>query len=430
MATIGQHILVEFQGCFPEILADAAQMKTLICHAIEELGGPILSATFHPSGDQKSGDQRISGVVLLGQSHVAVHTDPEQGSVAIDAFTSQEFNPLIVYEQLKTALKAESGDLRNLASPPRSTPPLSRNVWLTDSNKNIALSIRHKGQPLFQHQSPYQKVAVYDTFEYGRMLTVDGMTMCSEKDEHAYHEMIIHVPMLTHPQVQDVLIIGGGDGGSVRETLRHDSVKAVTMVEIDQVVVHASRTYLPTLSTAFNHPKLNLIIGDGIEFIHQAQDQSFDLIVIDSADPIGPAKGLFNPDFYTQVYRCLRPGGVMTVQSESPYFNTHAFITLHHCLQDIFGVDHTHCYLALIPTYPSGTWSFNYCSKPDSQQQYLHPVHDMDGERSIGFSQSYPLQYYNPQIHQAAFYLPTAIENLLKPPIVQETEAGMVNPEV
>ncbi|NEQ32794.1 MAG: polyamine aminopropyltransferase [Leptolyngbya sp. SIO4C5] len=272
----------------------------------------------------------------------------------------------------------------------------------------MALSIRHKGERVFREKSPYQTVEIFDTFEYGKMLTVDNMVMCSEKDEKAYHEMIIHVPMLSQPAIKDVLVIGGGDGGSVREILKHPQVEQVTMVEIDEVVVKASQQFLPTLSKALDDPKLNLIIGDGIDFVAQAPEASYDLIVVDSSDPVGPSEGLFSADFYQQVYRCLRPGGLMTAQSESPRFNQKAFVDLNRCLKQIFGVDQVQCYLAFIPTYPTGMWSFSYCAKDGP-----HPVRNLDRDRAAQFAQAKGLQYYNADMHTAAFCLPTFIRNML-----------------
>ncbi|NEP53960.1 MAG: polyamine aminopropyltransferase, partial [Moorea sp. SIO3C2] len=248
-----------------------------------------------------------------------------------------------------------------------------------------------------------------DTFEYGKLLAVDKMVMCSEKDDKAYHEMIIHVPMVMQPQVRDVLVIGGGDGGSIREILRYDHVEQVTMVEIDEAVVRASKEFLPSLSSAFENPKLNLIIDDGIEYVKQAADQSFDLIVVDSSDPVGPAEGLFSKSFYQDVYRCLRPDGVMTAQSESPHFNQRAFVELNHCLKEIFDRDRVFCYLAFIPTYPTGMWSFTYCTKG-----HRHPIQNLDQKRAEQVAKTFDLQYYNSQIHGASFCLPTFIRTMLK----------------
>ncbi|NEP62864.1 MAG: spermidine synthase, partial [Symploca sp. SIO2G7] len=185
-------------------------------------------------------------------------------------------------------------------------------------------------------------------------------------------------------------------------------VEAVTMVEIDEAVVRASKEFLPSLSSAFDHPKLTLIIDDGIKYVKQSSANSFDMIVVDSSDPVGPAEGLFSKGFYQDVYRCLRPGGVMTAQSESPHFNQRAFVELNRCLKDIFDIDSVFCYLAFIPTYPTGMWSFTYCTKKGN-----HPVADLDQARSQRIAQTFNLQYYNSQIHRAAFCLPTFIRNML-----------------
>ena len=221
--------------------------------------------------------------------------------------------------------------------------------------------------------------------------------------------MIIHVPMLLNPTFKDVLVIGGGDGGSVREILRHPQVERVTMVEIDEAVVRASKEFLPSLSGALEDPKLDLRIEDGIAFVANAPDASYDLIVIDSSDPVGPSEGLFSTAFYEQVYRCLKPGGAIAAQSESPRFNQPAFVDIHQCLKGIFGADQVFCYLAFIPTYPTGMWSFNYATKGAA-----HPIQGMDAARSESFAIAHDLQYYNVGIHQAAFALPTFVQTMLK----------------
>jgi spermidine synthase len=280
--------------------------------------------------------------------------------------------------------------------------------WVIDSNGNSALSIRIKGDRLFYEQSPYQTVEVFDTFDRGKMLTIDRMVMCTEADEASYHETIVHVPMQTHPGVKDVLVIGAGDGGTIRELMRYPGIERVTMVEIDDAVIRASKQFLPTISSAFDHPKLNLLIDDGIKFVKEAADNCYDLVIIDSSDPVGPSEGLFTKSFYEDVYRCLRPGGLVTVQSESPIFNRKAFIELNQCLKQVFGVDWVHCYLVFIPMYPSGMWSLTYCSK-----QGVHPIKDFDRAKAEKFSQEHNLRYYNADIHQAAFALPTEIRRAI-----------------
>jgi spermidine synthase len=144
--------------------------------------------------------------------------------------------------------------------------------WVIDSNGKSALSIRIKGDRIFKETSPFQTVEVFDTHDRGKMLTIDRIVMCTESDEANYHEMIVHVPMFANPSIKDVLVIGAGDGGTIRELMRHPGIERVTMVEIDEVVVKASKQFLPTISSALEHPKLNLLIDDGIKFIKEAKD--------------------------------------------------------------------------------------------------------------------------------------------------------------
>ncbi|MEL6352416.1 MAG: polyamine aminopropyltransferase [Cyanobacteria bacterium J06627_28] len=429
MNSLGRHILVEFHGCCAEILNDVPRIEQGMNAAALQSGATIISSVFHhfsPFG--------VSGVVVIQESHLAIHTWPEYRYAAVDLFTcGDSVNPWVSYECLKAAFEAahgsaieinrgqlellekidiDLGDMRDRATNKLVTPKHSRSVWFTDRDENIALSIRHKGDRIFKEKSPYQLVEIFDTFKYGKMLAVDKMVMCSEKDETAYHEMIIHVPMLTSASAdqatKQALVIGGGDGGSVREILRHESVEKVTMVEIDEVVVRASRDFLPSLSSALDDPKLDLIIGDGVEYLRTADDRSFDLIVVDSSDPVGPATGLFSHAFYQDVFRCLRPQGLMVTQSESPRFNQQAFVQLTHCLQEIFGVANIHTYLAFIQTYPTGMWSFTYGTKGG-----LHPVRSLDPAMATQFSVKHDLQYYNSDVHQAAFSLPTFIKTML-----------------
>jgi spermidine synthase len=426
MNSLGRHILVEFFGCSADILNDVPLIESSMVGAAADAGATVISSVFHhfsPFG--------VSGVVVIQESHLAIHTWPEYRYAAVDLFTCGDtVNPWISFDKLKVAFKADYGsalelnrgqlellerievdlgELRDEATNQLITPKQSRSVWFTDKNDDIALSIRHKGDRVFREKSPYQTVEIFDTFAYGKMLTIDNMVMCSEKDENAYHEMIIHVPMLVNPAFKDVLVIGGGDGGSVREILRHPQVEQVTMVEIDDAVVRASKEFLPSLSGALDDPKLDLRIEDGIAFVANAPDASYDLIIVDSSDPVGPSEGLFSTAFYQQVYRCLRPGGAIAAQSESPRFNQRAFVDIHHCLKGIFGNGNVFCYLAFIPTYPTGMWSFNYATKGAA-----HPLEDFDAPRAEGFAQEHNLQYYNPGVHQGAFSLPTFVRHMLE----------------
>ncbi len=428
MKSLGRHILVEFHGCSAEILNDVPRIEHDMLEAATRSGATIINSVFHhfsPFG--------VSGVIVIQESHLTIHTWPEYRYAAVDLFTcGDSVNPWVSYESLKVAFEAahgsaielnrgqlellekidvDLGDMRDEATQKLMPPKQSRSVWFTDKDDNIALSIRHKGDRLFKEKSPYQLVEIYDTFKYGKMLTVDKMVMCSEKDETAYHEMIIHVPMLTNPSVKKALVIGGGDGGSVREILKHPQIESVTMVEIDEVVVRASREFLPSLSSSLDDPKLKLIIGDGIEYLNQAASESFDFIVVDSSDPVGPSVGLFSAEFYKNVYRALTPDGVMVAQSESPRFNQAAFVDLTHCLQTVFDPENIYTYLAFIQTYPTGMWSFTYGTKNGT-----HPVGGLDTAAATQFANQHELQYYNSPVHQAAFCLPTFIQKMLSRP--------------
>ena len=213
MNSLGRHILVEFFGCSPEILNNVSVIESSMLVAAQEAGATVINSTFHhfsPFG--------VSGVVVIQESHLAIHTWPEYRYAAVDLFTCGDtVNPWISFDRLKILFKADYGsalelnrgqlellerididlgELRDETTNKLVIPKISRSVWLTDRNENVALSIRHKGEHIFYEKSPYQTVEIFDTFEYGKMLTIDKMVMCTEKDENAYHEMIVHVPML------------------------------------------------------------------------------------------------------------------------------------------------------------------------------------------------------------------------------------------
>ncbi len=430
MSALGRHILVEYYNCKADLLNDVVHIEKSMEQAATEAGATLINSTFHhfsPYG--------VSGVVVIQESHLAIHTWPEYGFAAVDLFTCGDtVDPWVSYQFLEKAFEASHGsamEMRrghmDLLNKQEITANLkrdniheqtlaeikrSRDIWFTERDENIALSLKHTGERLFQEQSPYQKVEVFDTHAYGRLLTLDGMIMCTEKDEYVYHEMITHIPMFTHPNPKRALIIGGGDGGTARELLRHESLEEVVMVEIDEKVVDASKKFLPTISSALNHAKLTLKIEDGIKYVNECQDDAFDIVIVDSTDPVGPSEGLFTKDFYTHVHRILKDEGVMITQSESPRFNTKVFQEIFSCYKEIFGQNQVHCYLAYIPTYPTGMWSFSYSVKGQ-----INPL-KFDSGRVQEFVKTNNLQYYNASIHQAAFALPNFVAHLLEEDLV------------
>jgi len=246
----------------------------------------------------------------------------------------------------------------------------------------------------------FQELAVVDTLEWGRALFLDGALQVAEKDEFIYHEMISHVPLNAHPHPERVLIIGGGDGGTLREVVKHQRVQHVDLVEIDERVVHICKEYFPDIASSFEDNRVNLHIGDGIEFVKKS-DQKYDLVIVDSSDPVGPAVALYSKDFYNNVYCILNDTGMINVQSESPIFFPDAFKNAQINLRAIFPI--VGVYMASIATYVSGPWTFTIGSKKYNPEK----IGD-DSEYVHG------LKYYSDNIHVASFCMPQFIKNMIE----------------
>ena len=193
-------------------------------------------------------------------------------------------------------------------------------LWYTEVHKdNVALSFKVE-KTLFSGKSSFQQVDIIETAGHGKMLVNDGMVMLSERDEFIYHEMIAHVPLFVHPNPRRVLVIGGGDGGTVREVVKHRSVERVVLVEIDEMVVAACRAHIPSVATSFDDPRLELRLEDGVKYVADTGER-FDVVIIDSTDPVGPAEPLFNRGFYQDAAGVLTDDGILITQAESPYYD-------------------------------------------------------------------------------------------------------------
>ncbi|MDF2875712.1 MAG: speE [Sporomusa sp.] len=276
-------------------------------------------------------------------------------------------------------------------------------LWYTEyQTENLGLTARIK-ETLYAGRSEFQQVAVVDSLEFGRMLVLDGVFQTSIFDEFIYHEMIAHVPLFAHPNPKTVLVIGGGDGGTIREVVKHQSVEIAEMVEIDGLVVDVSKKYLPEISVALNenHPKLRLKIGDGIKHMQEVENK-YDVIIVDCSDPIGPGEGLFTHSFYQNVHKALKPDGLFVQQTESPFFHQDLIKRLKADIASLFPI--TRVYLANIPLYPSGLHCFTIGSK-----QY-DPI-NTDGARIPG---NFGTRYHNREIQKSCFALPNFMQELLK----------------
>ena len=276
-------------------------------------------------------------------------------------------------------------------------------LWYDETfDGHTRLGLRVK-ETLFSAQSPYQKVEVIDTESFGRVLVIDNVFMTSEYDEFLYHEMLVHPALTTAPSIERVLVIGGGDGGTVREVLRHPDVRQCVMIEIDELVVDASKKYLPGIGTAWDDSRLDLRFIDGIEYVKKSSDDKYDVILLDGTDPVGPGAVLFDEAFYEGCKRMLAEDGVMALQSESPLLMMDVFVETQHKLRNLFA--EVHPYLGPVPLYGTGTWSWTWCSDTGEP---LRPIQ----ERQEGIVEG--SKAYNPELHHAIFALPNYVKRALK----------------
>ena len=279
---------------------------------------------------------------------------------------------------------------------------IEMDFWFTETVNDVVGNTIKVKERIFSGRSDYQKIEIVDTYHYGRTLILEGSVQLTENDEFTYHEMISHVPLFTHPNPQHVLVIGGGDGGTIREVTKHPTVTRAKLVEIDPLVIEKSKQLLPFVSCEMENPKVEVIIQDGIQYI-KPHKGIFDIILIDSTDPVGPAVGLYQKEFLEDVHKALKDDGIMVAQSESPFFDQPIVRELYAILNPLFPI--RRMYLAPVPSYPSGLWSFVLCSKK------YDPILDNRCEdlRRLNLN----TRYYNEAIHQAAFAIPHFIQELI-----------------
>ncbi|WP_075366778.1 polyamine aminopropyltransferase [Desulfosporosinus metallidurans] len=277
-------------------------------------------------------------------------------------------------------------------------------LWYTEQHTdNVRFSIK-VDKPLYTGQSEFQRIDVFNSKEFGTFFTLDGLMMVTEKDEFIYHDMIVHVPMATNPKIKNVLVIGAGDGGTVRELTRYSTIEHIDMVEIDKMVVDVCREYLPQTACKLDDPRVKLYFEDGLKYV-RSRENAYDLIIVDSTDPFGPGEGLFTREFYGNCFKALKEDGILVNQHESPYYEEYAksMRRAHKRIREFFPV--CRVYQAHIPTYPSGHWLFGFASKT------YDPLTDIDEQawNSLGLK----TKYYNTEIHKGCFALPSYVQELL-----------------
>jgi spermidine synthase len=276
-------------------------------------------------------------------------------------------------------------------------------LWFTEQHsRDVRFSVKTDRQ-LYSGQSEFQRIDIFESEELGRILVLDGFLMVTEKDEYIYHEMITHVAMAANPEIENVLVIGAGDGGTVRELTRYPNIKHIDLAEIDREVVRVCREYIPQTASCLSDPRVAIYYEDGLKFVRTRQGV-YDLILVDSTDPFGPGEGLFTKEFYGNCYKALGDRGILVNQHESVFYDEYAqsMKRAHKRLSELFPV--ALVYQAHIPTYPSGHWLFGFASKG------INPLDiDADAWNALGIK----TKYYNTHLHLGAFAIPnTVIETL------------------
>jgi len=272
-------------------------------------------------------------------------------------------------------------------------------LWFTEKQTDYYGITMKVKRTLHTEQTDFQLLEMVETEEWGNMLLLDGMVMTSEKDEFVYHEMVAHVPLFTHPNPERVLVVGGGDGGVIREIMKHPSVKKAVLVDIDGKVIEYSKKYLPSIAYELDNERVEVKVGDGFMEIAESENE-YDVILVDSTEPVGPAVSLFTKGFYAGISKALKEDGIFVAQTDNPWFKADLIREVQRDVKEIFPI--TKLYIANIPTYPSGMWTFTLGSKRynplEIEENRFHPIET---------------KYYTKDLHKAAFVLPKFVSDLI-----------------
>lgn len=279
------------------------------------------------------------------------------------------------------------------------------NNWFTEvfTSCGSGFSLKVKAK-LHEEQSPYQKLEIYDTETYGNLMVIDGCVMLTDRDNFLYHEMMSHPALFSHPDPKRVVIIGGGDCGTLREVLKHPGVEKVTQIDIDKLVTDLSEKYFPALCDSNDDPRAELLFEDGVKWVDECPEESIDLIIVDSTDPVGPAEGLFKVDFFKRCFRILKQGGIMVQQSESPLYHTDSIIKDLHVDMQAAGFSTTATLPFPQPVYPSGWWSCTMAGKGSDVKTF---------READSAAKTFETDYYTADMHRGALTLPPFMKKVL-----------------
>jgi spermidine synthase len=397
----GLHLIGDLTGCRcdPQLLLDGERFRAKCLDMVSAAGLTTMDATFHTFDGGG-----FTGTVVLAESHLAIHTWPERQGLTLDVYVCNYsadnsvkarklFDQLVDYFEPGEVAKHEVDRGDHLLMEP-----------LNDSTGFYIKASKQLGE----WQTRYQKLAIYETPHYGKLFRLDGFNMTSEKDEFVYHENLIHPALTAHAAPKKVLIIGGGDGGSSEEALKHPSVEQVTLVEIDGDVIEVAKQHFKAVHNGvFDNPKLRVLVDDGMKFVRETQEK-FDLIALDLNDPMGPAEALYSVEFFQQLRAALAPGGALVLHIGSPVARPERVAELAQRLNGVFRI--VRPYTMYIPLYGS-LWAMAVCS--DKLDPKAFTADEID--RRIEARKLQALQYYNGETHEGVFALPNFVRDQVTP---------------
>ncbi len=406
----GLHLIGDLSDCRcdPQLLVDGKRFEQECVAFVRAAGLAVMDVRFHQF--EGSG---FTGTVVLAESHLAVHTWPEHSGLTLDVYVCNYsadnsakarrlFDAIVAYFQPREAARHEIDRGEHLIMEPL--------------NESTGFYVK-AGKKIGEWQTRFQKMEIYDTPHYGRIFRLDGYNMTSEREEFVYHENLIHPALTAHAAPRKVLIVGGGDGGSSEETLKHPSVEQVTMCEIDEDVVKVAKEHFFAVHRGvFDNPKLRVLIGDGMKFIRETHER-FDLVALDLNDPMGPAEALYSAEFFQQCRHALAPGGALVLHIGAPVARPERVAELAQRLNGIFRI--VRPYTMYIPLY-GAQWAMAVCS--DKLDPKAITADEID--RRIEQRQVRDLRFYNGETHEGVFALPNFIRDLVNPPRLKQPARG------
>jgi spermidine synthase len=406
----GLHLLGDLTGCRcdPQALVDAGRFREKCVALVNAAGLTVMDAGFHQF--EGSG---FTGTVVLAESHLAIHTWPERQGLTLDVYVcnysaDNSAKARVLFDSIVAHF-----DPAEIA---RQEVARGEHLIMEPLNEWSGFHIRAT-RKLGEWQTKFQKMEIYETPQYGRMFRLDGYNMTSEREEFVYHENLIHPSLTAHAAPRKVLIIGGGDGGSSEEALKHPSVEQVTMCEIDEEVIQVAKEHFFAVHRGvFDNPRLRVLIGDGTKLIRETQER-FDLIALDLNDPMGPAEALYSTEFFHQCRTALAPGGALVLHMGAPVSRPERVADIAQRLNGVFRI--VRPYTMYIPLY-GAQWAMAVCS--DKLDPKALTADEID--RRIEARRLQDLRFYNGETHEGVFALPNFIRDLVNPPRLKQQMRG------